>query len=144
MPSNKKIEKRDAEPKKRIKEFENEIVKRADQFTPYSNCPCMLRPYMVKYIPIFSILTKIVIALNITVCIFVIIIHIEDKDMRTNIVIDDQIMKEAQAIGGYRTKKETVEAGLKLIVHLKKQEKIKKFRGKLKWNGDLDEMRTDT
>ncbi len=104
----------------------------------------MLRPYMVKYIPIFSILIKIVIALKIIVCIFITIIHIEDKDMRTNIVIDDQIMKEAQAIGGYRTKKETVEAGLKLIVHLKKQEKIKKFRGKLKWDGDLDEMRTDT
>lgn len=104
----------------------------------------MLRPYMVKYIPIFSILTKIVIALNITVCIFVIIIHIEDKDMRTNIVIDDLIMKEAQAIGGYKTKKEAVEAGLKLIVRLRKQEKIKKFRGKLRWDGDLDEMRTDT
>jgi len=63
--------------------------------------------------------------------------------MRTNIVIDDQIMKEAQAMGGYKTKKEAVEAGLKLIVHLKKQEKIRKFRGKLKWNGDLDEMRSD-
>jgi Arc/MetJ family transcription regulator len=64
--------------------------------------------------------------------------------MRTNIVIDDEIMNQALTIGGYRTKKEAVEAGLKLIVRLKKQEKIKKYRGKLKWEGDLDEMRSNT
>jgi len=63
--------------------------------------------------------------------------------MRTNIVIDDQIMQQAQAIGGYKTKKETVEEGLKLIIRLKKQEEIKKFRGKLIWDGNLDKMRSD-
>ena len=63
--------------------------------------------------------------------------------MRTNIVIDDQIMKEAQKIGGYKTKKETVEAGLKLIVSLNRQEKVRKYRGKLKWEGNLDEMRAN-
>jgi Arc/MetJ family transcription regulator len=64
--------------------------------------------------------------------------------MRTNIVINDEIMNQALTIGGYRTKKEAVEAGLKLIVRLKKQEEIKKYRGKLKWEGDLDEMRSNT
>ena len=64
--------------------------------------------------------------------------------MRTNIVIDEEIMNQALTIGGYRTKKEAVEAGLKLIVRLKKQEEIKKYRGKLKWDGDLDEMRSNT
>jgi hypothetical protein len=52
-------------------------------------------------------------------------------------------MNQALTIGGYRTKKEAVEAGLKLIVRLKKQEEIKKYRGKLKWEGDLDEMRSN-
>lgn len=64
--------------------------------------------------------------------------------MRTNILIDDQIMQEAQTAGGFRTKRETVEAGLKLIISLKKQEQVKKFRGKLNWQGDLDQMRSDT
>ena len=64
--------------------------------------------------------------------------------MRTNIVINDEIMNQALTIGGYRTKKEAVEAGLKLIVRLKKQEEIKKYRGKLKWDGDLDDMRSNT
>ena len=63
--------------------------------------------------------------------------------MRTNIVIDDIIMKLAQLIGGDKTMKETVEAGLQLIIHLKKQEEIRKYRGKLKWDGDLDRMRSD-
>ncbi|MCP4268920.1 MAG: type II toxin-antitoxin system VapB family antitoxin [Candidatus Brocadiaceae bacterium] len=63
--------------------------------------------------------------------------------MRTNVVIDDQLMNSAQKLSGLRTKKDTIEAGLKLIVTLKKQEKVKKFRGKLKWTGDLDEMRRD-
>ncbi len=63
--------------------------------------------------------------------------------MRTNVVIDDQLMNSAQKLSGLRTKKDTIEAGLKLSVTLKKQEKVKKFRGKLKWTGDLDEMRRD-
>jgi Arc/MetJ family transcription regulator len=63
--------------------------------------------------------------------------------MRTNIVIDDQIMNEALNLGNFSTKKEAVEAGLRLIIRLKKQEEIRKYRGKLSWEGDLDEMRTD-
>ncbi|WP_163836908.1 type II toxin-antitoxin system VapB family antitoxin [Spartinivicinus ruber] len=63
--------------------------------------------------------------------------------MRTNINIDDNLMAEALKITGLKTKKDAVEAGLKMLIKLKQQEKIKRFRGKLNWEGDLDEMRTN-
>ena len=62
--------------------------------------------------------------------------------MRTNIVIDDELMEEAMQASGSNTKKEVVELGLKALVRLKKQQQIRKFRGKLKWEGDLSEQRT--
>jgi Arc/MetJ family transcription regulator len=63
--------------------------------------------------------------------------------MRTNIVIDDQLMKETLRLTGLRTKREAVELGLRTVVRLRKQADIRRFRGKLKWQGDLDAMRTD-
>ena len=63
--------------------------------------------------------------------------------MRTNIVIDDELMNEAMALSQLKTKKAVVETGLKLLVQIKKQERIKSLRGKLQWNGDLDRMRLD-
>ena len=63
--------------------------------------------------------------------------------MRTNIVIDDELMQAALKASGARTKREVVELGLRLLVRLKKQEQIKKYRGKLDWEGDLDRMRRD-
>jgi Arc/MetJ family transcription regulator len=63
--------------------------------------------------------------------------------MRTNIVIDDKLMKETLRLTGLRTKREAVELGLRTVVRLRKQEAIRSFRGKLKWQGDLDAMRTD-
>lgn len=63
--------------------------------------------------------------------------------MRTNIIIDDALMNEALKLSGLKTKKATVELGLKTLIRLKKQEKIKKFKGKLHWDGDLEAMRTD-
>ena len=63
--------------------------------------------------------------------------------MRTNIVIDDELMANVLKLTGLKTKREAVELGLKTLVKLKKQEKIRQFRGKLPWEGDLDEMRTD-
>ncbi len=62
--------------------------------------------------------------------------------MRTNIVIDDQLMADALQATGLKTKKEVVELGLKTLIKLKQQEKIKAFKGKLKWDGDLEEMRS--
>ena len=61
--------------------------------------------------------------------------------MRTNIVIDDKLMSDALKATGLATKKEAVEEGLKLLIQRNKQQAIRKLRGKLKWDGDLDEMR---
>jgi Arc/MetJ family transcription regulator len=61
--------------------------------------------------------------------------------MRTNIVIDDKLMNDALKATGLETKREAVELGLKTLIKLKKQEGIKAFRGRLQWEGDLDEMR---
>jgi len=63
------------------------------------------------------------------------------EQMRTNIEIDDKLMNDVLKATGMKTKKEVVELGLKTLIRLKKQEKIRDFRGKLKWTGDLDEMR---
>jgi len=63
--------------------------------------------------------------------------------MRTNIVIDENLMKEAMALSRLKTKKAVVESGLKLLVQIKKQERLKSLRGKLKWDGDLDALRMD-
>jgi len=63
--------------------------------------------------------------------------------MRTNIVIDDDLMANALKMTGLRTKREAVELGLKTLIRLKQQERIRQFRGSLPWQGDLDEMRTD-
>lgn len=63
--------------------------------------------------------------------------------MRTNIVIDDKLMEEALKATGLETKKQAVEEGLKALIRLKKQSDIRSLRGKLKWEGDLDDMRTN-
>lgn len=63
--------------------------------------------------------------------------------MRTNIVIDEGLMKEAMALSKLNTKKAVVETALKLLVQMKKQGRLKNLRGKLKWDGDLDAMRLD-
>ncbi len=61
--------------------------------------------------------------------------------MRTNIVIDDKLMSDALKATGLETKREAVELGLRTLIKLKKQENIKAFRGRLKWEGNLDDMR---
>ena len=63
--------------------------------------------------------------------------------MRTNIVIDDQLMKDALRVTGLKTKREAVEQGLRTLLRLRQQEEIRRFRGKLPLQGDLDVMRTD-
>jgi|TARA_B110000503_G_C7094576_1_gene390952 Arc/MetJ family transcription regulator len=61
--------------------------------------------------------------------------------MRTNIVIDDDLMADAIKATGLSTKKEVVEQGLKLIIKRNQQQAIRQLRGKLQWEGDLEEMR---
>jgi Arc/MetJ family transcription regulator len=63
--------------------------------------------------------------------------------VRTNIVIDDALMREALQASGLKTKREAVEQGLKVLVRIAHQEEIRKFRGRLAWQGDLEAMRND-
>jgi Arc/MetJ family transcription regulator len=63
--------------------------------------------------------------------------------MRTNIVIDDQLMSDAMQASGARTKREAVEIGLRTLVKLGQQQRIKAFRGRLSWEGDLASLRQD-
>ena len=63
--------------------------------------------------------------------------------MRTNIVIDDKLMKEALRATGLKTKRAAVELGLRTLLRLRQQSQIRRFRGKLSWQGDLDAMRAD-
>lgn len=63
--------------------------------------------------------------------------------MRTNIMIDDQLMADTLRLTGVKTKREAVELGLRTVVRLKQQETLRAFRGKLAWNGDLDALRAD-
>ncbi|PKN88517.1 MAG: DUF2191 domain-containing protein [Deltaproteobacteria bacterium HGW-Deltaproteobacteria-1] len=63
--------------------------------------------------------------------------------MRTNVVIDDSLMASALKVSGFKTKKDAIEEGLKLLVQMNSHKAIKQFRGKLKWTGNLNKMRTD-
>lgn len=63
--------------------------------------------------------------------------------MRTNIVIDDELMRETLRVTGLKTKREAVELGLQTLLRLKRQAGIRRLRGKLVWRGDLDSMRRD-
>lgn len=63
--------------------------------------------------------------------------------MRTNIVIDDKLMQESLRATGLKTKREVVELGLRTLLRLRQQEAIRRFRGKLSWEGDLDALRKD-
>jgi Arc/MetJ family transcription regulator len=62
--------------------------------------------------------------------------------MRTNIEIDEDLMEEAMRRAGTKTKRETVERALRLLVQLQRQAGIRKLRGKVQWDGNLDEMRS--
>ncbi len=62
--------------------------------------------------------------------------------MRTNIVINDRLMERAMRASGLKTKRAVVEAGLKLLVQVKAQAGVRRLRGRVAWEGNLDEMRT--
>ena len=63
--------------------------------------------------------------------------------MRTNVVIDDQLMKRALDVGGFKTKRAAIEEGLRLLVQINSQNRLRKLRGRVDWDGDLEEMRKD-
>ncbi|MCK2095439.1 type II toxin-antitoxin system VapB family antitoxin [Thauera aromatica] len=58
-------------------------------------------------------------------------------------MIDDKLMNDTLRATGLKTKREVVDLGLRTVLRLSRQEEIRRFRGKLNWQGDLDEMRTD-
>jgi len=64
--------------------------------------------------------------------------------VRTNIVIDDKLMRDTLRATGLKTKREAVEEGLRTLLRLSKQARIRQFRGKLHWEGDLNAMRSDS
>jgi Arc/MetJ family transcription regulator len=63
------------------------------------------------------------------------------RPMRTNIEIDDELMKKAMKSSGAKTKKALVEEALLLLVRIKSQSSIRELRGKIKWEGNLEESR---
>ena len=63
--------------------------------------------------------------------------------MRTNIEIDDKLMKDTLKITGLKTKREAVEEGLRTLLRLRRQAELKQLKGKFYWEGDLEEMRLD-
>jgi len=62
--------------------------------------------------------------------------------MRTNIVIDESLMNEARKLTMLPTKKAVVDEALRTLIRLKRQERILSFRGKVRWEGDLDQLRS--
>ncbi len=62
--------------------------------------------------------------------------------MRTNIVIDDELIRRAMKATGLKTKKAAVEAGLQMLLQVKAQSGIRRLRGKIQWEGNLDELRS--
>lgn len=66
---------------------------------------------------------------------------INDFDMRTNIVLNDKLVKQAMKLSHSGSKKEVVERALENFVSFLKRQKMKNLFGKVKWDGDLKEMR---
>jgi len=62
---------------------------------------------------------------------------------RTNVVIDDELMTQALSSSGCRTKRAAIESGLRLLVQINSQKKLRQLKGKITWEGDLEEMRRD-
>ena len=63
--------------------------------------------------------------------------------MRTNIEIDDQLMRQAMRSSGAATKRAAVEAGLRLLVQTRGQASLRRLRGKVSWDGDLQTSRRE-
>ena len=61
--------------------------------------------------------------------------------MRTNIVLDDKLIERAQKLTGIKTKREVVHEALRLLILLKEQGQVRDLRGKLPWDGNLNEQR---
>jgi Arc/MetJ family transcription regulator len=63
--------------------------------------------------------------------------------MRTNIILDDELVQRAKELTGIETKRAVVNEALRLLVHIYEQKEVRSLRGKLTWEGDLNTMRED-
>jgi len=63
--------------------------------------------------------------------------------MRTNVVIDDDLMMKALKSSGHKTKRAAIESGLRLLVQINSQQKLRTLKGMVAWEGDLESMRRD-
>ena len=61
--------------------------------------------------------------------------------MRTNIVLDDDLINRARQLTGIKTKKQVIQEALRLLIRVREQEQVRSLRGKLPWDGNLEEMR---
>ena len=69
------------------------------------------------------------------------LLHDTTHIMRTNIVLEDALVEKALKLTGLKTKKAVVEEGLRTLVRLREQERVLDLFGKLRWDGDLEELR---
>ena len=63
--------------------------------------------------------------------------------MRTNVVIDDDLMLKALKSGRYTTKRSVIEDGLRILIQINSQKKLRNLRGKINWEANLEKMRRD-
>jgi len=61
--------------------------------------------------------------------------------MRTNIILDEDLVNRARQLTGIKTKKQVIHEALRLLIQIKEQENVRSLRGKLRWDGNLDELR---
>ena len=66
---------------------------------------------------------------------------VDDCCMRISVEIDEELLKAAIRLSGHRTRKATIGAGLSLLLQIQQQAKIRKLRGKVRWEGDLNQSR---
>jgi Arc/MetJ family transcription regulator len=62
--------------------------------------------------------------------------------MRTNIVLDDELVERARLLTGIQTKRELIQEALRTLIRLREQAEVRQLRGRLHWEGDLDQQRT--
>ncbi len=61
--------------------------------------------------------------------------------MRKNIVIDDDLIDQARKLSGIRTKRGGIREALRTFIQIQEQSRIKLLRGKLRWEGNISELR---
>ncbi len=71
----------------------------------------------------------------------VVLCHKKEVEMRTNIVLDDNLIERAQKLTGIKTKREVVHEALRLLILLNEQTEIRTMRGKFPWDGNLNDQR---